>query len=150
MLASTMQFSSNGRTHPANPYHHNRHAGGYDTNQMTRTRSRNTRPSLTHSQHVMRGQAGRLSQDPTVCLANPHHPEDHVPARAYPRTRTPPGVLAVSPDRATLRQCSTHEQPSQTRTAWAWPLPPAPTTHPTANGSGAAPKSRPASPLCRA
>ena len=44
MLASTMQFSSNGRTHQANPYHHDRQAGGYDTNQVTRTRSRNTRP----------------------------------------------------------------------------------------------------------
>lgn len=31
------------------------------------------------------------------------------------------------PSRETLRQCSTHEQPPQTRTAWAWPLPPAPT-----------------------
>lgn len=77
----------------------------------------------------MREQAGRLSQDPTVCLANPHHPEDHVPTRAPPEGDTT-GVLAVTPDRETLRQCSTHEQPPQTRTAWAWPLPPAPTLAP--------------------
>ena len=41
---------------------------------------------------------------------------------------TPRGVLASCAARTALRQCSTHEQPPQTRTAWAWPLPPAPTT----------------------
>src|SRR5687767_7765915 len=59
MLASTMQFSSNGRTHQANPHHHNRQAGGYDTNQVTRTRSRNTQPLLTHSQPFVRDKPGR-------------------------------------------------------------------------------------------
>jgi len=125
MLASTMQFSSNGRTHQANPYHHNRQAGGYDTNQVTRTRSRNTQPCPLPKEW-----AGRLSQDPTVCLANPHHPGQPRSNPSRPPEGDLTGVLAVSPDRATLRQCSTHEQPSQTRTAWAWPLPPAPTIVP--------------------
>jgi hypothetical protein len=124
MLASTMQFSSNGRTHQANPYHHNRQAGGYDTNLVTRTRSRNTRHPPP------KGRARRWSQDPTVCLANPTTQVNRVPTRDTLPKDDATGVLAVSPDRATLRQCSTHEQPTQTRTAWAWPLPPAPTCAP--------------------
>jgi hypothetical protein len=60
---------------------------GYDTNLVTRTRSRNTQPCSLPKEW-----AGRLSQDPTVCLANPHHPVDRVPTRdKHRRTSSQPG-----------------------------------------------------------
>ena len=55
--------------HPTTePVHGPASVSGYDTNLVTRTRTRNTR----HPAH--KEQARRWSQDPTVCLANPHHP----------------------------------------------------------------------------
>jgi hypothetical protein len=36
MLASTMQFSSNGRTHQANPYHHTQQPNRCKTSQRER------------------------------------------------------------------------------------------------------------------
>lgn len=85
----------------------------------------------------MRG--SRLPQDPTVCLANPHDPYHHVPTNPQGA-----GVLAAVTGQVTLRQCSTHEQPPQTRTAWAWPLPPAP-----ASLRRATPQGQPATPGIR-
>jgi hypothetical protein len=94
-----------------------RQAGGYTHDPVTRVLQK-------HSSTLPHRRAGRLPQDPTVCLASHHHHDNRVPARdKHRRTSSHPG-------RETLRQCSTHEQPPQTRTAWAWPLPPAPARRP--------------------
>ena len=112
MLASTMQFSSNGRTHQAHHDHHYRQAGGYDHNLMTRTsiqkhptlQDQPTRPTpqhlpkkTPHRHDTMTRSLGRLPQDPTVCSANPHpRPAAFQPARLPKETST--GVLAATRD----------------------------------------------------
>ena len=125
MLASTMQFSSNGRTHSGNPY------TPAPASRLVCVRPGDPCPPETLGTHplthtILEGPAGgtrggRLPQDPTVCLASPTtRTTTFLPALERA------GVLAAATGQVTLRQCSTHEQPPQTRTAWAWPLPPAP------------------------
>ncbi|GAB2492567.1 hypothetical protein GCM10027063_35580 [Promicromonospora xylanilytica] len=67
MLASTMQFSSNGRTHPATRDTTTSKPAGYDTNQMTRTRTRNTHPAPPKrgGRPVASGPNSVLSKPPT-------------------------------------------------------------------------------------
>ena len=93
--------------------HQHRQAGWSAYDPVTRVLQKHPPPS--------RRRTGRLPQDPTVCLASPTtRTTTFLPALERA------GVLAAATGQVTLRQCSTHEQPPQTRTAWAWPLPPAP------------------------
>ena len=95
MLASTMQFSSNGRTHQANPHHHTQQptsskepasVSRYDTNLVTRTRTRNPQPPL-------------ITSRPAGCLRTQQCARRTTPTRQtafQPVTST--GVLAANPD----------------------------------------------------
>lgn len=86
---------------------------------------RNTQPP-THPAPRRGRQCVRrpVASGPNSVLGKPHDPYHHVPSDPHVV-----GVLAAVTGQATLRQCSTHEQPPQTRTAWAWPLPPPPDGH---------------------
>ena len=70
MLASTMQFSSNGRTHQAHRMHHHRHAGWSAHHLMTRIHQRHPQPQPDPPEGRTWSR-GRLPQDPTVCSSNP-------------------------------------------------------------------------------
>ena len=74
-----------------------------------------------HPHHNGEGTGRPVASGPNSVLSKPPPQRVGVP--------TPQGgVLTHDATRATLRQCSTHEQPPRTRTARAWPLPPAPAT----------------------
>jgi hypothetical protein len=105
--------------------HHYQQAGGYTHDPMTRVLQKHPTlqdPTRPHRSRMIR--PGR--HDPVAgCLRT-----QQCARRTTPTTvsafQPQGGVLTSSAARAALRQCSTHEQPPQTRTAWAWPLPPAP------------------------
>jgi hypothetical protein len=98
----------------------------YDRKPATRTPSRNT-PAPLPGTVPHEGEQSRASRPvvsgPNSVLGRPSPTTSRVPTRdKHRRTSNQPASEQV------FRQCSTHEQPPQTRTAWAWPLPPAPTT----------------------
>jgi hypothetical protein len=133
MLASTVQFSSNGR--PADTRHAYPSQPRPPPAPEGTTRNPNPRPGRFTPAHdpypsrpptPTRRQDGRLPQDPTVCLRtrpatthqlSPAGPKTIRPeGRATRRPRSvysPAGTNRTSPS----SQCSTHEQPPDAQTA---------------------------------
>ena len=111
-----------------------RQAGRYTHNPMTRALSETLNPGPDPQPATTRPR--RNDQPPTFSLtprpvaSGPNSVLSKPPPQQTQRSNPQEGVLTSSAARTALRQCSTHEQPPQTRTAWAWPLPPAPTNHP--------------------
>src|SRR5690606_37912911 len=110
MLASTMQFSSNGRTHQAHRMHHHRHAGWSAHHLMTRTSKdtppepdptrkqppRQPPPEGSPSPHgrTRTGEGGLVprpvASGPNSVLIEPRpHDQAHVPTSNRRRTSTP-------------------------------------------------------------
>ena len=96
MLASTMQFSSNGRTHQANRAHHNQthadkqQAGGYTHDPVTRVLQK-------HSSTLPHGESRPVASGPNSVLGKPPTPDQPRSNQQHPRRRTHAGVLAATP-----------------------------------------------------
>jgi hypothetical protein len=105
MLASTMQFSSNGRTHQAHHEHHYQHAGGYTHDPMTRVlqkHSTRTPPPPTTTRTRRNERPPDSDQIPWPVASGPNSVLGKPPPHDRPRSSPHPpkgdtGVLAATP-----------------------------------------------------